>query len=258
MPASPVPESSGHWQAEAEEAFARWHDPRWLGTDPLGLVRAEPNPADREALALCAAALALGRVQALRQTLDSFWGRLKAWAGEAGPVGAFQQGRCPDLARFEGLKYRFFGPAQFLAFAQTLAWAYANHGSLEGLWRAAGDLAAWADRLYQVRQGQAGLLLVQGSGGNGVFKRWRLFLRWMVRCDAVDPGGWSVLNPADLAYPVDTHLFRWASRRGLTRRRTPDARAVAEITESFRALDPADPVRFDFALTRPGILSSWT
>ena len=38
-----------------------------------------------------------------------------------------------------------------------------------------------------------------------------------------------------------------------TRRRQATLRAALEVTDAFRELAPHDPVRYDFALTRPGI-----
>jgi len=37
-------------------------------------------------------------------------------------------------------------------------------------------------------------------------------------------------------------------------RATPDAKWAREITEALRRLDPADPLRYDFALSHLGIL----
>jgi hypothetical protein len=48
-------------------------------------------------------------------------------------------------------------------------------------------------------------------------------------------------------------MFAVARRLRLTRRRTPDLRAALEVTAAMRRIAPADPVRYDFALTRLGI-----
>ena len=89
-------------------------------------------------------------------------------------------------------------------------------------------------------------------------KRLNLFLRWMVRSDAVDPGGWSGVSPAMLIVPLDTHMHRIAAKLGLTKRRAADFRAAREVTGAFRTIAPEDPVKYDFALTRLGILRSET
>ena len=90
--------------------------------------------------------------------------------------------------------------------------------------------------------------------GNSPYKRWNMYLRWMVRSDEIDPGGWTSLRPNQLIVPLDVHLHRVAIQFGLTQRKSADLKAAVEVTESLRRADPLDPLRFDFALTRPGIL----
>jgi uncharacterized protein (TIGR02757 family) len=75
----------------------------------------------------------------------------------------------------------------------------------------------------------------------------------MVRRDAVDPGGWEGMSPAQLIVPLDVHMHRICRALGLTRRQAADLRTAVEITDAFRAFAPDDPVRYDFALTRLGI-----
>ena len=82
----------------------------------------------------------------------------------------------------------------------------------------------------------------------GACKRLNLFLRWMVRTDGVDPGGWKTPLPGQLVIPLDTHTIRTGACLRLTRRASPGWKMAADITQSLRALDPLDPVRYDFSL----------
>jgi len=84
-------------------------------------------------------------------------------------------------------------------------------------------------------------------------KRLNLFLRWMVRSDDVDPGGWAGVPPAALLIPLDTHMYRVGTELGFTQRKQPGLRAALEITDGFRSMAPDDPVRYDFSLTRLGM-----
>jgi uncharacterized protein (TIGR02757 family) len=72
--------------------------------------------------------------------------------------------------------------------------------------------------------------------------------------DGVDLGLWRAVSPRDLVVPLDTHMARMGECLGLTRRKTRDWRMAEEITDAFRAVCPEDPVRFDYPLTRIGIL----
>jgi uncharacterized protein (TIGR02757 family) len=61
------------------------------------------------------------------------------------------------------------------------------------------------------------------------------------------------VRPDQLVMPLDTHVHRTALKRGWTKRRTGDLIAAMEITAVLRAIRPDDPLRYDFAVTRPGI-----
>ena len=84
------------------------------------------------------------------------------------------------------------------------------------------------------------------------FKRYMMYFRWMVRRDALDLGLWEGIDPADLIIPLDTHTHAVSLRLGLLERKSYDMRAALELTETLRRFDPADPVRYDFALYRIG------
>ena len=79
-------------------------------------------------------------------------------------------------------------------------------------------------------------------------KRLNLFLRWMVRSDGVDPGGWTSVQARQLVVPLDTHTIRVGPCLRLTRRTSPGWKMAVDITRALRVLDPDDPVRYDFAL----------
>ena len=97
--------------------------------------------------------------------------------------------------------------------------------------------------------------LADPSDGSGC-KRLNLFLRWMVRRDGLDLGLWQEVSPSKLVIPLDTHVSRIGRRIGLTKRRSPGWRMALEITETLRGFDPQDPVKYDFALCRVGMLNS--
>ncbi len=84
-------------------------------------------------------------------------------------------------------------------------------------------------------------------------KRLHLFMRWMVRKDAVDPGGWADIPKSELIIPVDVHMHRMGIRLGFTNRKSADLKTAMEITRGFKRIQSEDPVKYDFALTRYGI-----
>jgi uncharacterized protein (TIGR02757 family) len=85
-------------------------------------------------------------------------------------------------------------------------------------------------------------------------KRWRLFLRWMVRQAWPDLGIWKTYPMSALVIPLDTHVARISGFLALTNRRTANALQAQEITSGLKTLHPEDPLRYDFALAHLGIM----
>ena len=248
------------------EALLRTYGAAFLGSDPLGMAHPYPQDADREVVAFFAASLAFGNAAAIRGSLSRILGRL----GErpAGRLRAFDFQR--DAALFGGLYHRWAGPAALAALAHLTGAALREAGSLGALFLEnydpaapdlTGALAAFRRRLLGPgkdlpKKGLGGIgYLLPDPEGPSACKRLHLFLRWMVRpADGLDLGLWKGPRPDQLLIPLDTHVARIGRLLGLTDRRTPGRKMAEEVTASLRLLDPADPVRYDFALSRMGIL----
>jgi len=86
----------------------------------------------------------------------------------------------------------------------------------------------------------------------GTYKRYMMYLRWMVRKDELDMGLWSKIDKKDLLMPLDTHTFKMSQKLGLLKRKSYDMKAAIELTERFKKWDRNDPVKYDFALYRLG------
>ncbi len=86
----------------------------------------------------------------------------------------------------------------------------------------------------------------------GTYKRYLMYLRWMVRSDSIDLGLWSSIPTSALLMPLDTHTFQVSRRLGLLQRKTYDMKASIELTQTLRGFDEIDPIKYDFALYRLG------
>jgi len=64
-----------------------------------------------------------------------------------------------------------------------------------------------------------------------------------------------MIRPDRLIYPLDTHILKIARWQSLTSRRATTRETAREITAAFKNLSKSDPLKYDFALTRPGILN---
>lgn len=122
---------------------------------------------------------------------------------------------------------------------------------LDGLWQFIGCLKS------QYTHESRGYSFLVGSvpkklSGMGTYKRYMMYLRWMVRKDYVDLGLWSKIDKKDLLLPLDTHTFKVSQRLGLLKRKTYDMKAAIEITNRLRQFDKKDPIKYDFSLYRLG------
>ncbi len=251
---------------ESLERLSRRYDRRFLGTDPVGIVRRFEDPADREVMAFLAAGLAYGRVASIRASLDDLLARFGTTPG------TFVRGFDPrrDARRLQGFAHRFTRGRDVALFVWLLRQAGERAGSLERFFLA-GDMPGTPDleaamdafgaRLFALDPGplRAGLSgarwLLPLPCHRSVAKRHCLLLRWLVRPDdGVDLGLWTGVSPARLIVPLDVHLQRVARALNWTRRRTASWPMALEVTAHLRRLTPHDPVRHDFALCRLGIL----
>ena len=88
-------------------------------------------------------------------------------------------------------------------------------------------------------------------------KRVNMALRWLVRDDGiVDMGVWKALKPSQLFIPLDVHVADTSRALNLLSRKSNDRKAVLELTDALRQFDPADPIKYDFALFGLGIEKS--
>lgn len=88
--------------------------------------------------------------------------------------------------------------------------------------------------------------------GNPPYKRWFMFLRWVVRYDNLDVGLWSGVDRKDLILPLDTHTFKVSQKLNLLNRKTYDLKSAVLITQKLKEFDKEDPIKYDFSLYRIG------
>ncbi len=238
--------------------------------DPIQIVRRYTRDDDREVVGFCAAALAFGRVSSVLQSIE----RLTALMGArpAAYVRAFDP--AAEAPRFRGLVHRWTREADLIALLWLLRQMIERAGSIEGFFlegddAAAPDVGPGLDR-FSTRALALDLRAAYGrvprrpgvtyffprpSAGSAC-KRLNLFLRWMVRQDALDLGVWRGVSPARLIVPLDTHIIRVGRCLGLTRYTSPGWRMAEDITRALRELDPDDPVRYDYALCHLGMMNA--
>lgn len=247
-------------KAPLEELY-RTYSSRYLPTDPVWFAHQYEEPRDQEAVAFLASALAYGSVPQIFEILRKILSELGNSPSQF--IEGYYSQSFPRL--FEGLYYRFHTAKDLRMLVFLLGRLYQKYGTLGRSFERhfdpqedhlGGSLGRWVTEITEdlPRSSKTRLFFSSPFQGSSC-KRLNLFLRWMVRGpDGVDFGLWDFVPPSKLLIPLDTHIYRVARELRLTRRKVANWKTAEEITHCLRDLDPHDPVKYDFALSRLGIL----
>jgi uncharacterized protein (TIGR02757 family) len=239
-------------------------------SDPVHLVRPFRDPRDREIAGFCAGALAFGRVASVLNSIGTLFAIMGPRPSEF--VRRFDpEAPHPEL---RAMVHRWTRGADLVALLWILRQMLERSGTieeffLEGYDPAHEDVGAALDsfstralaldmrRAYGRVPKRPGVcyFFPRPSAGSAC-KRLNLFLRWMVRSDEIDLGVWTRVPAGKLIVPLDTHVIRLGRCLRLTRYTSPGWRMASDITASLRALDAADPVRFDFSICHVGMMNA--
>ncbi|MHB1646057.1 MAG: TIGR02757 family protein [bacterium] len=258
-----------------EDLYEKFEE-SFLYSDPLGFVHKFNKTRDIEIAGFIAAGFAFGNVSQILKILEkidkivnhNFYDFILNFKIEDG----FKQ--------FKGIYYRFIKENDFIALFYILSEIIKQYGSIEKFFMEGYVPIALNLKESIVSFSERALKLVDythiyGSPkppkdarvhffftsplDNSPCKRLNLYLRWMVRnSDNLDFGIWSKISPAQLIMPVDTHISRICRYIGLTNFKNPSFKMALEITENLKKLDYFDPIKYDFAITRLGILDLCT
>jgi uncharacterized protein (TIGR02757 family) len=252
------------------EELYRQYDHRFVTPDPLEFVREQGSAADREVVGLLAAGLAFGTVAQIKRSIETVLGTLGPRPADA--VASLAPRAA--AARLAGFRHRWLDGRDVACLLYFTRQMRERHGSVEAFFAqglSPGDadvgpaLVSFTERALDLDHGglYRGRRLPADAGVRYFFpspeagsacKRLNLYLRWMARRDGVDLGVWRQPDPSQLVLPLDAHTFAIARRIRLTRYRSPGWAMAKDVTRRLRALDPADPVKYDFAFHRMWLL----
>ena len=230
--------------------------------DPVQVVRKYPRVEDREIIGFIASAVAFGRVASVVNSTNA----ICAVLGDQPAKFLKRFDPAVHGKPLRPLVHRWTRGDDFVAMLWVLRTFIREFGSLEkafaaGLSDADVDVGPAIERFCE-RAREVDLRPAYGRRPRtpGVYyffprpstgsacKRMNLYLRWMSRTDGVDPGGWTSIPSSKLVIPLDTHIIRVGKLLKLTKYQSPGWKMAADITASLRALDPVDPVKYDFSL----------
>lgn len=241
-------------KALLDQEATRINSTDFIALDPVQFPRKFTSQPDIEITALLAATLAWGNRAMICRNCE----RLMTLMDYQPYRYVMDQGY-EDLDASINIHRTFFG-RNLQNYLRALRQIYTRHPTLDDFAHAVGASAsqhpAWtlAQAIGQAitdtsPTAQPDSRCIPSNLKATALKRLNMALRWLVRDDGiVDIGIWKSLRPAQLSIPLDVHVADTSRQLGLLTRRSPDRKAVEEITAHLRRFRPHDPVFYDFAL----------
>jgi len=238
-----------------ESIYSKYNKREYVNPDPLFFLYDYTEKKNQEIAGFIAACFAYGRVEQIMKTVALILDKL-----EPTPFDYLMDHTKSDIAcDFKGFRYRFADDVHLTNLLWGIREVLNRFSSLENCF-----YSGWTPDDETVLQGLAFLSeqigkshktghLLADPQKKSACKRSLLYLRWMIRKDKVDPGGWEKASPSQLIVPLDTHMHKIGAILKFTKRKSPDMKTALEITQGFKTILREDPVKYDFCLTRFGI-----
>ena len=239
-----------------EDLYRQYNNRGYVHPDPIEFLYRYEDIRDREIVGLIASSMAYGRVAQILKSVNFVLDAVGPSPYRFLKSATYGSIREP----LKGFVHRFARGNHIAALLWGIKHVIVRYGSLyecfvsgmssidENLFSA---MCSFANRITGQGNGPGHLVACPEKGS--ACKRLNLYLRWMVRKDCVDPGGWDEIPSRKLIIPLDTHMHRISLALNLTTRKQADMRTALDITSGFKAISPDDPLKYDFALTRLGI-----
>ena len=247
-------------QALLNSKVLQFNQPEFIKDDPISIPHLFSKKEDIEIMGFWAAVLAWGQ----RVTIINKCKALIMLMDHA-PHDFIMHHQDNDLKKLLAFKHRTFNSTDTLYFIHFFKQFYTQHQSLE---------EAFTRQLNpndrHIENGLNGFFNtffdseiapertkkhIASPARKSACKRINMFLRWMVRDDAmgVDFGIWKNIKTSQLICPCDVHVDRVARKLGLIHRPQTDWLTAVELTENLQQFDANDPVKYDFALFGMGV-----
>lgn len=241
-----------------DEKVELYNRPAFIESDPISIPHQFTGKEDKEISGFLAASIAWGRRDLILRSSERLIGLM-----DNRPYEFIINAGKEELVTVSRFVHRTFNGSDCGYFIRGLKHIYSSFGSMEDVilegMRQSGSLREGLGHLRRIffslshpkRIEKHFADVMNGAAG----KRLNMFLRWMVRRDnrGVDFGIWNRIDPSVLYIPLDIHTGNTARALGLLKRSINDWKAVEELTSVLREFDPADPVKYDFALFGLGV-----
>ena len=244
-----------------DEKVALYNNPKFIESDPIQIPHLFKTKEDIEISGFLTATIAWGNRKSIINNSKKMMELL-----DHSPYEFVIHHNKTELDSLKGFVHRTFNGDDFVQFIKSLKHIYTNYNGLESVFKNYAESNSLQQSIHKLKQHFFEIQHLERTKKhvsdplkNSAAKRINMFLRWMVRQDnaGVDFGIWKSLSPTQLSCPLDVHSGNVARQLGLLKRKQNDAKALAELDQSLRNLDPSDPVKYDFALFGLGVFEGF-
>ena len=248
-------------KAFLDEKANIYNNPEFITTDPVQVIHRYRLKEDIEIAGFLTATIAWGN----RKSIINNANRMMELLGNS-PFDFVMSAEEDQLGRFESFVHRTFNGEDLKHFIRGLRYIYNNYGGMEAVFSDHGHeprlqkaIADFRGKFFEIPHLPRTEKHVSNPLKGSSAKRINMFLRWMVRKDnkGVDLGIWERVSPAQLSCPLDVHSGNVARKLGLLKRKQNDAKALEELDNALRQMNPEDPVLYDFALFGLGVFEKF-
>jgi len=235
-----------------DEKVLKYNQPFFIETDPIQVPKNFSGKENIEIAAFLTATIAWGNRQSIIKNATKLMTLM-----DNQPHDFVVNASDSELKSLSHFVHRTFNGSDCIFFIHSLRNIYVKHGGLQYLFESGfqkdesvkSALTGFYNSFFEIG-GERSRKHVSNVEKGASAKRLNMFLRWMVRSDknGVDFGLWKGIPPSSLMLPLDVHTGNVGRKLGLLQRKANDWKAVEEVTQSLRKFDPADPVKYDFAL----------
>ena len=236
-----------------EEKFLQYNTPAFIISDPIAVPHLFTNKDDIEIAGFLTAIISWGRREMIARAGSELMRRM-----DFEPAAFVRSASGEEIGSLNGFVYRTFNALDAQTFILALRNICQVYGTLENAFLQDTEkslqmdfiISRFRERFFSIEHLIRTRKHLSDPLRNSAAKRINMFLRWMVRSDekGVDFGVWKNISASRLVMPLDLHSARVARKLGLLSRKQNDWKAANELTENLRYFDPADPVKYDFAL----------
>lgn len=239
----------------------QYNHPRFIESDPIQIPHQFTKKEDIEIAGFLTATIAWGNRKSIINNAHKMMQLL-----EQSPFDFIMNHQESDLEKLNNFVHRTFNGQDFIQFVRSLNHIYNQHSGLEAVFstnikenKLQHAIHQFKRCFFEMNHLHRTQKHVSDPLKNSAAKRINMYLRWMVRQDqnGVDFGIWKQISPSLLSCPLDVHSGNVARKLGLLKRKQNDGKALTELDNALRNLDPMDPVKYDFALFGLGVFEGF-